>query len=130
LNAAAIAAAVPHPTSSRRSPRRSRKLRPTREAKAPPTWVYAASSPTEAPKPFDIRVCSTTIQPSVSDIRPPYSAFASIGSIARRGRKRAISSPTTPSSSPPSTGTAIARAGSSAAAPDSRSPGARSNSST
>ena len=30
-------------------------------------------------------VCSTTTRLSVSDMRPPYSAFASIGSTARRG---------------------------------------------
>ena len=39
--------------------------RPRREARAEPIWAYPASSPTEAPTPFDSMVCATTIRLSV-----------------------------------------------------------------
>ncbi len=54
------------------------------EAMAEPIWVYAASNPIEAPTPLEMMVCSTTTRLPVSDMRPPNSAFASIGSTARR----------------------------------------------
>ncbi len=57
-----------------------------------------------------------------SDMRPPCSALASIGSISRSGRQRAIISLDTPKSKPPSSGTDNASIGLSVSRADSRSP--------
>ena len=78
------AAAAPQPTSNRRSLRLTRNAWPTFEAMAEPIWVYAASSPIDAPTPFEMMVCNTTTRLPLNDMRPPNSAFASIGSTERR----------------------------------------------
>ena len=84
MKAPEIAAAAPHPTSRRMSLRLTRNACPAREARAEPIWVYAASSPIEAPTPLEMMVCNTTTRLPVNDIRPPNSAFASTGSTVRR----------------------------------------------
>ena len=52
-------------------------------------------------------------------------AFASIGSISHSGRQRASSSRAIPKTSPPTSGTEIAKAGVSSRRPDSRTPGSK-----
>jgi hypothetical protein len=66
-------------------------------------------------------VCAATIRLSRTDMRPPRSAFASIGSTGRSGRQRASSTNDKPSARPPTAGTS-ARSGSIAAMAESRCP--------
>ena len=68
-------------------------------------------------------VCAATIMLPMSDMRPPCSALASIGSTSRSGRHRAITSLAIPNMMPPESGTRTASHGSSDSRPDSRSPG-------
>ena len=65
----------------------------------------------EAPTPLEMMVCSITTTLSVSDMRPPYSALASIGSTARRWRYSATASPNKPRKRPPNVGTRTVRYG-------------------
>ena len=65
----------------------------------------------DAPTPFDMIVCTMTITLSLSDMRPPYSALASIGSTARRCRHMATSKPSNPKARPPKQGTRTVRNG-------------------
>src|SRR5690348_12016380 len=53
---------------------------PAREAMPEAIWVYPASSPTEAPNPFDTKVWRESSTLSLNDMRPPCRALASIGS--------------------------------------------------
>jgi len=66
--------------------------------------------PTEAPTPVETTVCAVINILSMKDIRPPCNAFASIGSIGRRGRHFLINRPVRPRNTPPMTGTS-ARSG-------------------
>ncbi len=99
-----MAAAAPQPTIRRMSVRRRLKYRPSSDAAPAPIWVYPASSPTEAPQPFEIKVWPPTTTLSRIDSRPPRSALASTGSTAfeifQRRRDHSIS----PSSRPPVAG--------------------------
>ncbi len=58
-----------------------------------------------------------------TDMRPPCSALASMGSISRSGRQRAISSRATPNTRPPISGTASAIKGSRRGSSDKRTSG-------
>jgi len=82
LNAAAIAAAAPQPTKVRKSLRRKCSSRPMREAVPEPSWVKAASNPTEAPTPAERTVSAVRRTLSLNDMRPPCSALASTGSTS------------------------------------------------
>ncbi len=117
--------AAPQPTRMRKSARRNRNAMPNREAMPPANCVYPASRPTEAPTPLDHTVCAATMMLPISDMRPPCSAFASMGSTSRSGRQRAISSRPTPKASPPASGTEIAVRGSSRSRPDNCTPASR-----
>ena len=53
-----------------------------------PAGCNQLRGPTEAPTPQDQMVCKTTLRLPRSDMRPPCSALASIGSTSRCGRQR------------------------------------------
>ena len=72
--------------------------------------------------------CAVTIRLSLSDMRPPCSALASIGSTVRRFHQRAIPRLVSPTSRPPPPSTATVRNWPRPTDPDRRSPRSRWNS--
>ena len=72
------------------------------EAKPDPSWAYAASMPTEAPKPLEITLWKPRNRLSRIDILPPCRALASTGSTMVAGRLMTQSQVARPRIKPPS----------------------------
>ncbi len=83
-----MAPAAPAPTSMRTSIRRRFRYRPIFDPSAPAICVYPPSMPSDSPKPLDSIDCTAMNRLSVKDIRPPWSALASIGSTMSCARLR------------------------------------------
>ncbi len=107
LKDAATAAATPQPSSVREGVRpRCRRLAAQAPSEAP-RCTTGPSRPTEAPAPMETALTKAALMPSISDMRPPRKALASITSATPWGRRPGMRKCTnSPIASPPAVGTA------------------------